>query len=742
MGHFDRLVAEEVARGGIVNVSRRTVMGAAGALVLAFGITPRAARAAQAAVGVPASARVNKVGAFLSIAPDGTITLQNPFIEGGQGINTAIAQIVAEEMDAELASFRVEAAPAGADYLIMFGDHMRITGGSMSVRMSYNTFRKLGATARAMLVNAAAARWSVPAGEITTKPGLCLHPKSDRSASYGALAKDAMGLPVPADVALKDASAFRLIGQPEKRLDTYDKSTGRAQYGIDVRLDGMLYGAVIHSPVNGSEPVAVDNQDAVKAMPGVVLITKLPGAVAVVADSFFRAKKAVAALDVKWGESKQIAADFSSAKMLADLAAQYGAAGKEAEASGDAASAIRGAAKVLEAEYNAPYLAHATMEPQNATARFNADGTLEVWVPNQSPDFYAAAAAQLTGIDPAKVTVHSPLLGGFFGRRVLYGQEPMVQALLLAKAAGKPVKVVWTREEDIARDHYRPFGSVKLQAAIGADGMPVAIAIAAPGEGPTGRHFKAFLKDPDLDESVVEGMTAKPYAIANRMVSYVKVAQPPNIGFWRSVGHSMNDYFYESFLDECAKAGGLDPYAMRLALVKDSARHTALLKAAADLAGGWKPGVYAVGGESRAMGCALASPFGSETATIAEVSVKGGEIAVRRLWIAVDPGAIVNPAIITAQVRGAALMGVSIALLEAITYADGRAEQTNFDSYRFLPPGMAPEIAVAIIESGAPIGGIGEVALPGVPPAIGNAVAVLTGQRVRSLPMSKTRFGV
>lgn len=736
MSHLDT----SLASGAIVNVSRRALLGGAGALALAFALPPRAARAAPQPQAAPASGRATHIAAFLTINPDETIDFRCPFSEGGQGVFTSIPQVIAEELDADVARFRTTSAPAGPDYLIMFGDKVRLTGGSSSVRTSFNTFRTVGATARGMLVQAAAARWGVPEVEVTTRPGECVHEKSDRTISYGKLAADAAKLPVPTGVALKDPSQFRLIGKPIARTDARAKSTGAAQFGIDTRLDGMLYAAVKHAPINGSEPADVDKQDVAKGMPGVHSVHKLPGAVAVVANSFFRARKAVDALEVTWTESKQIPSDFSSSGMLASLKSHYGDAGAPAESVGDAAGALKTAAKILEAEYGAPYLAHATLEPQNSTARWNAGGTLELWVPNQGPEFFQAYAAKVAGIEAAKIIVHSPLLGGFFGRRFIYGQEPMTQAILLSKAVAAPVKVVWTREEDFARDHYRPLSTAKLRAGLGADGLPVALHITAPGEGPLGRHLPFFMTNPTVDRSVVEGLTQKPYAIANRRIDYVKVTQPTNIGFWRSVGNSMNTFFYEAFLDECAKSAGRDPFDYRLALLKDNARLTTLLKSAADLAGGWKGGVYSVGGQPRAMGVAMASPFGSETATIAEISVDDHEITVHRLWIAVDPGSIVNPAIIEAQVQSAAAIGLSQALLEEYVFEDGRSAQTNFDTYPILPPGRMPKIDVRIVESGALMGGIGEIGTPGVAPAVANALAVLTGQRVRSLPMSQERL--
>jgi isoquinoline 1-oxidoreductase beta subunit len=381
------------------------------------------------------------------------------------------------------------------------------------------------------------------------------------------------------------------------------------------------------------------------------------------------------------------------------------------------------------------------MEPQNATARFNADGTLEVWIGNQGPDFFADVAAGAAGIAVEKVVIHTPYVGGGFGRRFTYGMEVLTEAVLLTKAEGAPVKVVWHREEDFSRDHFRPLSTARFSTVLGEDGMPRLLFVSVVGEGPMARHTPQYLTNPAIDDSVVEGLTEKPYAIASRRVGYTKVLHPANIGYWRSVGHSVNAFFYESFLDEMALVAKQDPLAYRLALLKDSPRHTALLTAVVELAGGWKSGPYAVGGQRRAMGVAMDAPFGSEVAVIAEVSAKGGEVTCHRVWLAIDPGSIVNPAIIERQMHSGVAMGVSQTLLEQVVFRDGWFEQSNFDSYPILGPDRMPEVHVRIVESGFPMGGIGEAGTPAVAPAIANAVAVLTGQRVRSLPLSKTKIG-
>ena len=744
MGSLDLRARPEAGNLPLENIqlSRRAALGglglgglAAGALTLGFGL-PRAA-VAQGAPG--ASKHAGAVSAFLEIRPNGTIHLLSPFVEGGQGVDIGVAQIIAEELDADPAQFTVSCAPVAEPYNIMFGDTMRITGGSLSIRSSYETFRRVGGAARAMLVAAAAEKLGVPASRLTTSMGYVVDAQTGRSLGYGELAAAAAKLPVPTQITLKSPADFKVIGQPVRRLDSRAKSTGAAEYTIDARVDGMLQAAVLHAPLLGQEPQTIANEAEIKAMPGVHSVHRLPGAVAVVADRWWRARKAIDLAKVTWAGAG-VPADFSSAGQLAAFKKAASGPGAAAESHGDAAAALAAGGRIVEAEYDAPYLAHGQLEPPSALAVFNADGTLDLTVPNQAPGFYQGVAAQVAGLKPEQVRIHSRILGGFFGRHFLYGPANVFpQAILLAKATGKPVKVIWSREEEFRRDAYRPLSYAKFRASLGADGMPTAIHAIAVGEGPLGRHLPGFLRNPAVDDSVVEGITEKPYGVPNRRVDYVKSAHPGNIGFWRSVGHSMNDYFYEAFLDELAGASSKDPFEYRLALLKDKPRHSALLRAVADLSGGWRRGPYdAPDGTKRARGVAMASPFGSETATIAEVSLKGREATVHHIWVAIDPGKAVNPREIEAQVRSAAAIGLSTALVEELVFKNGEPEAVNYDGYAILTPDRMPQISVRVVESGAPMGGVGEPGTPGVPPAVVNAVAALTGRRVRSLPLAKT----
>lgn len=726
-----------------VNLSRRGLVAGAG-LLLALRLPAASAQGSAAA----ALRHARAVAAYLRIAPDGTVHLRTPFVEGGQGVDSGVAQIVAEELDAAPERFVVTCAPVGEAYRLQQGGTARFTGGSSSLRSSFAHFRTLGATARAMLIEAAAARLALPAEALATAAGHVVQTGTDRAIPYGELAEAAAALEPPAQVRLRDPARFRLIGAPLPRLGVRERATGRVTYAIDVKVEGMLLAAVQHAPRAGAHPAAVTNEPALRGMPGVHSVHRLPGAVAVVADTWWRAAQAVARAQVAWAalQGPVMAADFTAEAMLARLAAARGTPGNTAEEAGDAGAALAGAARVIEAAYDAPYLAHAQLEPPSATARFNEDGTLDLWVPNQAPDLFQASAARIAQIEPEKVRVHSPPLGGFFGRHFAYGAaNAHPQAILLAKATGRPVKVIWSREEEFARDAYRPLSFASFRAGLDAAGEVVALQAAAYGEGPVTRHLGAArLGNPPVDGSVTEGLTGTPYRLAHKRVEYVPVPHPPgvNLGFWRSVGHAANTFFLESFLDEIAAAAGRDPLEFRRGLLSHSPRHLALLDAVAALAGGWRRGPFAAAdGAARARGLALASCFGTEVATIAEVSAPAGALAVHDLWVAIDVGRAVNPRSIAEQVESAAALGLSAALAEEVVFARGEVATRNFDTYRVLRREQMPRVHVRVIESGAPMGGVGEPGLPGVAPAVGNALFALTGRRVRSLPFARPQAG-
>jgi isoquinoline 1-oxidoreductase beta subunit len=728
--------------GDPVNLSRRRFLMAsagatAGAFVLGFGLPLGSARAQTAPMDAG-----TRVPAFLEIRPDNTIRLQSPFVEGGQGIFTAMAQIVGEELDADPALFVVENAPTGPDFQVA-GKGRRGTGGSNSVKSSYMTMRRLGALARAMMLTAGAQAMAVPVAELDTEPGHVVHARTGRRMTYGALAKTALDLPVPASqsVTLKDKSKFRWIGKPVARVDVRAKSTGKAKYSIDTQVPGMLHAAVQHAPRLGLEPGTIRNEAAIRAMTGVHSVHVMPGAVAVVAERFWHARRAVEAAQVDWREPadkaaiRYMPADFSSLDFARALATATGPV-DVGETVGDAAHAIDTAASTISATYQSQYVNHGQLEPPSATAWFKPDGTLEVWFQNQSPDAFLADVAQRTGLPADKITLHSPILGGFFGRHFKYaGGNAYPHALFLAKATGRPVKVIWTREEEFLRDPLRPMAVVQFRAGLDANGLPVAIEAISACEGPgEGIANKRGAKQ---DASAIEGITGKQYAIPHRSIGQRYVKNPVTLAYWRSVGHSMNDFFYECFLDEVAERGGKDPYELRLHLLQDNRRLSTLLKAVAELSGGWKPGPYqAADGSKRARGVAMSSPFGSETAAIAEVSIEGGEVRVHEIWQAIDPGSIVNPAIVAAQVMSASALGLSQALYEQSVWKDGMPVARNFDTYQVLRPDHMAKVSTRIVESGEKMGGVGEPGLPAVPPAVANAVSRLTGKRVRAMPMA------
>ena len=712
----------------IENLSRRRFLGSAAALTggLVLGVKlPLVYRPAQAAVGH------DSLNAFLSITPDNVVHFLSPFVEMGQGVYTALPTIVAEELDAPLENFEIMQAPPGPEYRVMFGGTQRFTGGSYSVRSAFDALRRAGASARQMLVEAAAQRWNVDAASLETADGRVRNPMSGDTLSYGELAMEATALTPPAEPTLKDRADFQLIGKPLPRTDRFIKANGQAEFGIDVQVPGMVHAAIRQSPVYGGKPASVA-KDAVLERPGVIAVELLDNAVAVVAEHFWQAKTALDALDIQWDEGDN--AGNSTEAMREALLARVDEAGAVAEERGDAAGALAGAERVVEAVYHAPFLAHVTMEPMNCTASVT-DESCEVWAPNQGVDTVVEVASAVTGLPAGKITVYTPFLGGGFGRRFMV--DYAAQAMALSKAVQRPVKLIWTREEDTRHDHYRPLTVAKLRAGLDAAGKPVAFHGTLVGEGPLGRHMPQFLQNPAVDSSVVEGMIHQPYGFADLRVDVVDHKLPMPIGFWRSVGHSMNAFFKEAFMDEVAAASGQDPVAFRRALLSDQPRYRKVLDTVVEMAG-WRSGVYRNDdGEVRAMGVALHESFGSICAQIAEVSVADGEARVHRVWCAIDPGTIVNPAIIEAQMQGGIVYGLSQTLLEEITVENGRVQQSNFPDYPVLPPSRMPEVSVRIIESGEAMGGIGEPGTPPIAAAVVNAVAALTGERIRDLPLRK-----
>ncbi|MGR9114645.1 MAG: molybdopterin cofactor-binding domain-containing protein [Gammaproteobacteria bacterium] len=715
-----------------LSMTRRQFIGvsAAGASVFLLGMSLPFGRLGS---GNDEEAVIN---AFIGIDEEGLVIFQNPFIEMGQGTYTSIPAIMAEELDVDMAMLKVVQAPHGPEYRIMFNNTTRFTGGSLSVRSSYMTMRKAGATARAMLVRAAAEQWGVKPEECSTEPGAVVHKTSDRKISYGQLAPLAAKLEPPADVPLKDSASFRLIGKPVKRTDGLAKATGTAEFGIDVKVDGMLHAAVQQAPVFGGSVKSFD-KSAVMKMPGVVAVEEIPNGVAVIADHYWHAKSALEQLPVTYDAGSN--ANFSSGAYLEKLKASLDETGVTAEKVGDAVKALAEADKKVEAEYHAPFLAHQTMEPMNCTALVASDHC-KVWAPNQGADFVAKVAAEITGLTPDAIEVITPFLGGGFGRRFI--MDYTAQAVTLAKRhPGIPIKVIWTREEDTQHDHYRPMAAAKFRAGFDAEGNPVALHVTTAGEGPMGRLNPEFLKDPKLDESIFEGAAHQPYAIPNKRADAVTVpVKPVPIGYWRSVANSQNCFFKESFIDEMAHAIAADPVEFRRSLLAGQPRFRKVLDTAVALAD-WKSKPWQdPAGIKHSMGVALHESFGSIVAQVAEVTLDDGDIRVLRVWCAVDCGFAVNPAIVKMQMESGIAFGLSAAMGEEITLEQGRVQQTNFDSYPILRPDQMPEVTVEIVNSGEPLGGIGEPGTPPIAPAVCNALFALSGQRVRSLPLSKHTF--
>ena len=731
-------------------------------------------------------------GAWLTIAGDGTVTVAVPRQEMGQGITTALPMLVAEELDCDVARLRFEQAPVdwifGNAVMLAEGVPFRpddrgwaaslarltqykagellgiqATGGSSSVRDAWEVMRRAGAAARAMLVQAAAQRWGVPAADCRTESGNVLHAASGRKAGYGELAPEAARLPIPRDATLKDprTEPYRLLGKPLPRLDVAEKTDGSARFGIDMRLAGMRYAAIAQCPVFGGTLKSVDSAKA-KAMPGVVAVVELAptstsaAAVAVVADSYWRAKSALAALALAWNEGPH--AQLDSAAMWRRYAAALDSGpARSYESVGDANAALTAAKSVLEATYQAPYLAHAAMEPINCTALLK-DGGCEVWLGNQAPTLVKWFAAKAAGIDSDRVTVHTPYLGGGFGRRI--EMDVVMQAVAIARQlAGTPVQLIWSREEDLRHDLYRPMAMAKFRCALDEKGTAGGIAawhnriVSQSCTGSfTARLLPAAASDLMKDKTTVEGAFDLPYAMPNRLVEHVLATEAVPVGFWRSVGHSYNAFFTESFLDETAHAAKKDPFEFRRALLADAPRHRKVLETAAQRAGWGSPlsaGTHSCVSASTAAGAgtkvgrgiALAESFGSIVAQVAEVEVEArGTLRVRRVVCAIDCGKAINPDTVAAQMESGIIFGLTAALFGEITLKAGRVQQANFPDYDMLRMARTPRIETHIVESGIEhLGGVGEPGTPPIAPAVCNAIFAATGKRLRRLPIRLER---
>ena len=665
--------------------------------------------------------------AFLRIAPDDTITVIIGKSEMGQGIYTGLAMVVAEDLDVDPRRVQVEFAPVDPAFNVPFAP-VQFTGGSMSTNSTYMQLREAGARARAMLLAAAARHWNVAADSLTTDDGRIT--QGGKSLTYGALADAAAREALPDKVTLKDPARFRYLGKPHQRLDAPMKVDGSAQFGLDMRVPGMWHAVVARAPVIGARLRKVDDS-AARRVPGVTEVQQLPSGVAVYATNTWAAKRGREALLLDWDEGPN--KNLSTASLRAEyqrLAKQPGAV---ARASGDVHGALAGAAKHLDVEYELPYLAHSPMEPLNCLADVRGDGCdLYLGTQAQSPDRDAVAAA--LSMDPSRVQVHTAFLGGGFGRRAQRYSDVAVEAALASRAVGRPVQVVWTREDDVQGLSYRPFVVSRIRAGLDGQGNPLAWQQCIVSQAVLrGGRFESFIpKGSQFDPTSVEGASNMPYAIPNILVDTHEGIPTVPILWWRSVGHSHTGFTVNCAMDELAVLAGADPVEFRRKLLGKEPRFLAVLNKAAEMSD-WTAGAPA----GRGRGIAIQESFGSIVAEVAEVSVDGGKVRVHKVWCAIDCGFAANPSGVVAQMESAINYGLTAALYGEISFENGRVQQSNFHDYQILRINEAPAIEVAIINSGAAMGGAGEPGTPPIAPAVANAIYAATGKRVRRLPISK-----
>jgi isoquinoline 1-oxidoreductase beta subunit len=694
----------------------KTTAAASGGLLMGM-MLPVSHGVAQAA-GV-----VHAPNAWVHIGEDDSISILTARSEMGQGVYTALPMLVAEELNVELSQIKVVDAPPAAVYNnALLG--AQLTGGSTSVREGWETLRIAGAQVREMLISAAAARWNLDRSQLKADKGMVLGPNG-RKASYGSLAADAAKLPVPERPPIKHPKDFRLVGKPTRRIDTPAKSNGTAEFGIDVKLPGMVYATVLQCPVIGGKVQSFDAAVA-RQMPGVQAVVQISDGVAVVADSWWRAKKAMDTVKVQWDEGK--GASLSDAAII-ESARQAFTGGKLIEIAkpqGDAEAAMQGAKWVIEAEYVSPLQSHSPLEPMNFTADVQGSKVLLIG-PTQFQQGAQGAVAAALGVKPEDITLRTTYLGGGFGRRLEL--DFVVQAVEISKAVGKPVKLLWTREEDMTHDFYRPVGVNRLKAGLDDKGMPVAFQFRLVSQGVTQRAFgmSPDVLDPFMAEAAVTG-----YSIPNSRHDLVNHDSGFRVGYWRAVSHNMNAFANESFIDELARAAGQDPYQYRLKLVADKPRFANVLKLAAQAAG-WGKALP----KGRARGIALMEGYDTYMAQVAEISQNAdGSIRVHRVSVAADLGYMVNPDTVRAQLQSGIIFGMGATLKHQITLKNGRVQETNFHAYEPVRMQEVPQIDIQLVASTEKPGGIGEPATAVIAPAIANAVAALTGKRVRRLPIT------
>jgi len=700
-------------------------VAASGGLLIGFHF-PGVSKLASAQ---QSSANTFMPNAFVRIGTDERITVIVNHSEMGQGVYTSLPMLLAEELDADWTKVGYESAPVDPKYNHpAFG--MQMTGGSSSVWSGLEQFRQAGAAARAMLIAAAAQQWNVDASTCRTDSGAVLN-GSSRKLTYGHLASAAAKLTPPEHVQLKDPKTFKLIGKPIKRLDTPEKLNGKAEFGIDVKLPGMLTAVIVRPPIFGAKMKSFDDSRT-RSIPGVRKVVAVPSGVAVIADTFWQAKTGRDALRVEWDEGSM--QSFDTGKMMQDFRERVKSPGTSVRNDGDAAAALANATKKIEAVYEVPYLSHLMMEPLNCTVDLRTD-SCEVWTGSQFQTIDRANAAKIAGLPPEKVQLHTTFLGGGFGRRANPQSDFVVEAVHVAKAVGAPVKVIWTREDDMAGGWYRPAFLHAIEGGVDASGNAVGWRSRLVGQSiMAGTPFAAMMmKGKDYDPASVEGVDDLPYAIPNVAVESHQAEINVPVQWWRSVGHSHTAFAVECFIDELAALAGKDPYQFRRALLQKKPRHLGVLNLAAEKARWDRPLPKGVG-----RGIAVHFAFGSYAASVAEVSVTEGKVRVHRMVCAIDCGQYVNPGIIKAQTEGGAIFGASAALYQELTFESGRLQQTNFHTFPVMRINECPEIETHIVESNEKSGGIGEPGVPCAAPAIANAVFAVTGKRVRRLPIRLT----
>ena len=656
-----------------------------------------------------------ELGIWIRISPDGTTTLIVPSSEMGQGVNTSLSMILAEEMEADWQMIKTENAPVNSDYINPESNSGQMTAGSSSIKGFWDPLRKAGAAVKLMLQQAAAQRWGIKVEECSAESGYIYRKNSSQKLSYGELAEAAGKLVIPSNPPLKNSEDYNLVGKPIQRLDIPSKTNGSAQFGIDVRLPEMMYATIRQSPVFGGEVLSYD-EDAAKSVRGVKNVVLIPNGIAVIADNTWRAKRGMEALNVKFhgGETKGLESKQIQAELLKSLD-EEGKTTTEAN-------------QVLDLEYEVPYLSHAALEPMNCTA-IVAENFCEVWAPTQSQGGCMDVAKEITELDEEQIKIHTTYLGGGFGRR---GETDFVKhSLILAKELGKPVKVTWMREEDMQHGFYRPASMSRFQIGLNKEGLPVSWnnQLASPS---ILKRFFAPMGWFNIDPLSTEGADDIPYAIEDFNLDYTEVDSGVPVGFWHSVGSSFNAFFIESAIDEAAHLAGQDPFLYRMKLLAGKKRFQDVLSRVAK-----KSEWGRVLQKGHGLGICIHKTRGSIAGAVIEVSIDDiGMLKLHKAWIAIDCGKVINPNTIRAQMEGGFTFGLSATLGEKITLKDGRVEQSNFHDYQILRLKGSPEISVEIIESGDEIGGVGEVAVPLAAPALANAVFSSSGRRIRTLPMS------